>query len=157
MNIQVEKWIFDGVASYHILNIEKCCDELIEDEDFITINNELSLNQNNKEDYSAKIRNNYDTYDGWDDCHSIESNYKTIKYCPFCGEKINIEIVNTIDKTEEYKKLTNERDELNEKRRKTDSKKEETELYVKIKILDKQINALYYNDSFSSYFERIDN
>ena len=147
MNIKVEKWIFDeDVESYHILDIEKCCDELIENEDYITICCD--------DGYSVKIMSSYDAYDGWDDCRDIITNYKAINYCPFCGEKINIEIVNTIDKTAEYEKLINKRDSLNIQRRKTDSKKEERELSEEIEILDKQIKMFYKSDCFKDYLRK---
>lgn len=148
MKIYVDKFIFDDeYESYHITNIEQCCKELISNDEFITITNE-SYNG----DYSVCITNSYDTNDGWDDCHSLCTDYKEIKYCPFCGEKIEI-IFYEIDKSEEHNKLTNEREILNNKRRKTDSKKKERELSEKIYELENEIHKIDRSDNFESYFK----
>ena len=44
---------------------------------------------------------------------------------------------------------------MNDKRRKTDSKKEEQKLNEEIKELDNKINAFYESDGFDDYLERI--
>lgn len=79
----------------------------------------------------------------WED-HFQRDYYYKIQYCPHCGEKIEISVVDEIDASEEYRELTSKRDELNKKRRKTDSKKREYELTEEIRELDKLINDFYY-------------
>lgn len=78
----------------------------------------------------------------WEDSWLKEDYYK-VDFCPHCGEKIEISIVDEIDANEKYRELTFERNELNEKRRKTDSKKKEYELTQKIQELDRLINDFY--------------
>ena len=136
MKIEVEKIMFDNNegVQYKIVNIDKCCDEILNNSDYVDISGD---------NYIDEIENYLDNY-----------NVK-IKYCPFCGEKIEIVIVNTVDKNEEYNKLQKERDTLNDKRRNTDSKKEEQKLNEEIKELDNKINAFYESDGFDDYLERI--
>lgn len=47
-----------------------------------------------------------------------------IQYCPHCGKKISLKVVNTIDVSEEYEKLKENLDVLNKKYHETDSIKE---------------------------------
>lgn len=154
MKIEVEKIMFDNneEVQYKIINIDKCCDEILNNSDYVDISDDNYTEEieNDLDNYNVKISNSY-----LDCCDTLVTNYKTIKYCPFCGEKIEIVIVNTVDKNEEYNKLQKERDELNDKRRKTDSKKEEQKLNEEIKELDNKINAFYESDGFDDYLERI--
>lgn len=147
MEIKVEKWIVDGNVSYKILSIDKCCDKLINSKN-TTINNGLDEFNNyydeDQDSYSVKIaRDEYD-YDGWNDTY-----YEAINYCPWCGSRIEIEVINVIDKTEEYLSLRKERDTLWEKCRKTDSKKQENELEQQVRELDKKSNGMYISDDFT--------
>jgi hypothetical protein len=149
MKIKVEKWIIDDNTSYKILSIEQCCDKIIKSEN-ISINNELDdfnpyYKDNTKDiNYSVKLIKNEYGYDGRNDTY-----YETINYCPWCGEKIEIEIINTIDKTEEYKSLQQERNLLWGKCCRTDSKKKEYELQSKVTELDKKINSMLISDDFT--------
>ena len=154
MKIEVEKIMFDNneEVQYKIVNIDKCCDEILNSSDYVDISGDNYTDEieNYLDNYNVKISNSY-----LDCCDTLDTNYKTIKYCPFCGEKIEIVIVNTVDKNEEYNKLQKERDTLNDKRRNTDSKKEEQELNEIIHNLDNKINSFYDNDNFESYLKRI--
>ena len=154
MKIEVEKIMFDNneEVQYKIVNVDECCDEILNNSDYVDISgdNYTEEIENDLDNYNVKISNSYETSN-----ELIVTNYKTIKYCPFCGEKIEIIIVNTVDKNEEYNKLQKERDRLNDKRRNTDSKKEEQELNEIIYNLDNKINSFYDNDDFESYLKRI--
>lgn len=140
MHIKVEKWEFDGERTYKIIGLTKCCDE-ITNSDVITIRNEYENDDDT--DYSVKLIDNLNFYD--DDWSCI---YKHINFCPFCGERINIEIVNTVDKTEEYLELEQARKELWDKCRNTDSKRETSQLQNQIYELDRKINELHSDDIF---------
>lgn len=145
MNIKVEKWEFDGERSYKILELTKCCDKITKS-NVITLRDEYE--NDDDLDYSVKLRDvNYE-YDNYDRDYYDYTTYESIQYCPFCGEKIDIEIVNTIDKTEEYLELKQDRSELWEKCRKTDSKKKESQLREEIYELDRKINEFHINDNF---------
>lgn len=69
-----------------------------------------------------------------------------IDYCPFCGKPIRIEIVSSKDITEEYDKIADLREELNNKRWKTDSKKKEQEYSTEISKLDRELRKYEHED-----------
>lgn len=144
MKIQVEKWIFDGERSYKIIQAEKCCDKILNSQ-VVVLNDEYENGDDT--DYSVKLQK-YEHY--WDYEDEIEDyTYEPIKYCPFCGEEIEIEIVNTVDKNEEYPELKNKRKELWDKYKNTDSIKELQSLKPIINSLDKEINEMYECDGLS--------
>ena len=78
----------------------------------------------------------------WEDSWLQEDYYK-VDFCPHCGEKIEISVVDEIDANEKYKELESKRDELSKRRRKTDSKKREYELTEEIQELDRLINDFH--------------
>lgn len=140
MNLKVEKWTIDDDINYKILELEKCCDKLINSK-----NIDLYADYYDDYDYSVNLireERDYDEYSEFD--------YEKIKFCPFCGELIIIEIVNEVDKTNEYKILKEERDISWKKCCKTDSKKKEGELRQRVWELDKNINKLLGNDSLDN-------
>ena len=153
MKIKVEKWITDGYGdtSYKIKEIEKCCDKLTNSKN-ISINAKYCEGDNSYEDdsYSVKLVREVEESIPWE--HDAETNfyYEKIDFCPFCGDKIKIEISDeVIDKQEELELLEKERENTWDKCRKTDSKKEEYELQQKVHELDNKINSIYMNDDFT--------
>ena len=139
MKIKVEKWTFDGSKSYRIVQAEKCCDEILNSET-VVLNYEYENDDDT--DYCVKlVKGEWEYYS-----ENYDYTYEKIKYCPFCGSKIEIEIVNTVDKTEEYFELKEKRKTLWSKCNKTDSKRESEELRIEVGILDSKINAMYNND-----------
>lgn len=151
MKIKVEKWIIDkdNNVSFKIKSIEKCCDKITQSQN-ISINNEYCEGDVYLDDntYAVKLVRAEENCDPYDDYHDMNYYYEKIHYCPFCGESIEIEIVNTVDKTEEYKQLQADRDLLWDKCRKTDSKKKEDELRNQIRELDDKISCIYMSDDF---------
>lgn len=149
MKIKVEKWIIDGEVSYKVLNIERCCDKLINSKN-TRLNKAYDehgcYDYDSEEDYSVKLFRKEEWTD-WEDTFS-ENYYEKIDYCPFCGEKIIVEIVNEIDKTGEYKELQKQRSELWKKCCKTDSKKKEETLRQQVNELDIKINNILTSDDF---------
>lgn len=153
MKIKVEKWITDeyGDTSYKIKEIHKCCDKLINSKN-ITINNEYCENEIYCGDnsYSVKLVREVEESIPWEHDTETRHYYGKIDFCPFCGEKIEIEISDeVIDKQEEIELLEKEREDAWNKCRKTDSKKEEYELQQKVHELDNKINSIYMNDDFT--------
>jgi DNA-directed RNA polymerase beta' subunit len=146
MNIKVEKWIVDDCISYKIINIDKCCDKLINRKN-ISVNTEYDeYEAYDKQDYSVKLIRGESVCDG--DYDYMDYYYETIEFCPFCGEKIIIEVINEINKTNEYKSLREQRELLWNKCKKTDSKKKYEELYKQVSELDNSINYLLMSDDF---------
>lgn len=66
-----------------------------------------------------------------------------IQFCPHCGEKIEISVVDEIDMSDKYEELTKQRDELWKRCQRTDSKKEDYELRKQVRKLDYQIDDFY--------------
>ncbi len=142
MDVKIEKWEFDEKKSYKILKLTKCCDKIIMSDSVDLI---YDYENDDDYDYSVKLidRKVFHDYDDWDEVCI----YEHIEFCPFCGEKINIEITNTVDKTEEYLSLKTQRDELWKKVIKTDSKKKELISRKQVYELDRKIDEFYANDS----------
>ncbi|MDF2503869.1 hypothetical protein [Clostridium sp.] len=150
MKIIVEKWFvkdnhnkeLDSI-SYKIMNIAKCCDKIINSKN-ISINTEYDEHEiYDIQEYVVKLVRDEQDCEGYTDTY-----YEKINYCPFCGSKITIEIVNEVDKTDEYKDLEKERKELWQKLCKTDSKKKEYVLQQQVTELDKKINDILSSDDF---------
>lgn len=78
----------------------------------------------------------------WDDEWSVINNYP-IRFCPYCGEKIIIEIVDEVNANNSLINMKEAREKLRVKCSQTDSKKEEAKLKEQIKRIDNQINDLY--------------
>ena len=142
MKIEVSKWIFGGTCSYKIKSLTKCCDEII-NSNVITL--AYDYENDDDSDYSVKLRENHTEYDSYDHSYDDYTTYESIKYCPFCGEKINIKIVEVIDKNDEYLELTQTRDELWDKYKKTDSIKKANKLQLEVRELDRKINEIHTN------------
>ena len=75
-----------------------------------------------------------------------------IQFCPHCGERIEISVVDEIDVSDKYNELTEQRKELWKKCQRTDSKKKESELREQVGKLDKQINGLYLLDEWKGEY-----
>lgn len=90
----------------------------------------------------------------WDEPIPYENDtwsyYSKITHCPFCGASINVNVIKEEDKTVEYTKSNSLRDELNIRRRETDSKKEHEELDRKIRKLDEEINEMWNFEEYKS-------
>lgn len=145
MKIQVEKWIINKANeeySYHITNLEKCCDEIINSPN-------ITINIDYNEHYSVKLIQ--DEYDYDEDGHWDNTYYEEIQYCPFCGGKIEIEVMKKIDMENKYEELSKVQQDLIYKRNHTDSKKKENELQTKINLISKDLNSMLRSDDFSEY------
>lgn len=152
MKIKVEKWIIDEYndISYKIKSIEKCCNKLTNSMN-ITINNEYCENENYCGDntYSVKLVRKEEEGIPWEDYTETNYYYEKIDFCPFCGEKIEIEFIGEIDKQEELELLRKEREDTWKKCCKTDSKKKEYDLQQQVYELDNKINTIHMNDDFT--------
>ena len=120
--------------------------EAIQDDKAIIFTNEDLFPKYDCDDYDVYVPQFCTSYtevitsyeDEWE-----QTNNYPIRFCPHCGEKIEIPIVNEIDVSYTYNELSKFRQELREKCRKTDSKKEEYKLREQIRKLDDQINDFY--------------
>lgn len=81
----------------------------------------------------------------WEDYYDTDYRYYPIEYCPHCGKKIKIEVVKEEDLDSVYNTLMGERENLQAKARRTDSKKKEAILQEELRKVNKKINELCEN------------
>lgn len=150
MKIELIKLKFNDTYSYKYKPFKHCCEAIhnnnsiiFTDEDFV-YNDELGINNSDYDDNPIpQFCTSYtETFNSWGDEFENVYNYP-IQFCPHCGKKIEIKVVNEIDTSEEYEELTNQRNELWKKCQNTDSKKEENELREQVRCLDDRINGFY--------------
>jgi len=159
MKIDVEKWIIHDkknkaydIISYRILNKQFCCEgikKLPIDIKYTVPQYDESFDECDEDDcgvtFGVMLLELYSWYDG-EDTQEDERHY-IISYCPLCGEKIEINIIKEVDKTEEYNDIKSKYDEIHEKWRKCDSKKKSAGLENKWRELSNQINNYHVTDS----------
>ena len=154
MKIKVEKWItgeYENDISYKIKSIEKCCDKLTNSNN-ISINSEYCEGDNSYDDnsYSVKLVRKEEEQEPYENYTNTCYYYEKIDYCPFCGNKIEVEISDkVVDKQEDLNQLEIERQETWDKCRKTDSKTKEHEFQQQVYELDNKMNSIHTNDDFT--------
>lgn len=146
MKIELIKLKFNDTHSYKYKPFQYCCDE-IQNNECIEFTNEnlTNLNVDYDKEYGfipQLCTSHTDIITSYEDEWTQDDNYP-IKFCPHCGEKIEISVVDEIDVSDKYKKLSKLREELWKKCQRTDSKKEEFELMEHVRKLDDQINNFY--------------
>lgn len=147
MKINLVRLKFNDTCSYKHKPFKYCCDELKNNGGIIFTNedlNDLGGEYKDEDDYSIPqiCTSHTETFNSWGDEFEQTDNYP-IQFCPHCGEKIEINVVDEIDFSEEYNELSKLRKELWDKYNKTDSKRESEELRRKVADLDDKINAFY--------------
>lgn len=120
--------LFNYDIGYKILDIDWCCNRL-KDNPIIDLTSEYSLEIPQMQIIHSTICRDWE--DEWE-----EQTFYPITYCPFCGEPIEIEIIDTEDVSETYDQLTQQIKELRNKKARTDS-------INKMNALDLQIQDLY--------------
>ena len=146
MKIELIRLKFDDTHSYKYKPFKYCCDEIQNDKTIVFIGENINDIGGEYEDdciYIPQFCTSYtETVGSWEDEWEQTDNYP-IQFCPHCGEKIEISVVEEIDASDEYNGLTKKRKELWEKCQRTDSKKKESELRNQVRKLDDQINDFY--------------
>ena len=92
-----------------------------------------------------------ETFNSWGDEFEQTDNYP-IQFCPHCGEKIEVSVVDEIDVSNKYNELSKQREKLWKKCQRTDSKKRESELREQVRKLDKQIDSFYWLDEWKGEY-----
>ena len=152
MNIKLNGYKIDTLNSteYKILSINKCCDKILRSA-AINLHNEPTDSQENI--YKPMVAILYrDIVAGGVDFYR----YYKINYCPFCGEKINIEIDSVEDVTEKYNKIKEKRYNLRQMLRDCDSKSMERKLEEKIRELNKKIDYYFETDKWTVELDEYD-
>ena len=150
MEIELIKLKFNNTHSYKYKPFKHCCDEIQNDKVIVFTGEDLVCNdifglvvRDSDDTTIPQFCNSYtETFNSWGDEYEQTDNYP-IQFCPHCGEKIEISVVEEIDVSNKYNKLSKQRDELWKKCQRADSKKKESELREQVEKLDKQINDFY--------------
>ena len=159
MKINVEKRIVHDkknkeydIVSYRILNKQICCEgieKLPFDLHYTVPEYDVDSFCNGDDDsglvLGLMLEELYTWYDGEDTQEDMK--YYTVSYCPICGEKIEINVIREIDKTEEYYNLKNQYDDLHKKWIKCDSKKRGAELERQWRQINNKLNDYHKTDT----------
>ena len=159
MKIELTKLKFNDTYSYKYKPFTYCCDEIQNDKTIVFTGEDLVCNdifglvvRDSDDNIIPQFCNSYtETFNSWGDEYELTNNY-SIQFCPHCGEKIEISVVEEIDVSDEYNGLTKKRKELWEKCQRTDSKKKESELREQVGKLDKQIDSFYWLDEWKGEY-----
>lgn len=156
MKIELIKLKFNDTRSYKYKPFKHCCDEIKNDKVIIFTDKDITGEYEDDGVCVPQFCTSYtETVGSWGDEFENTDNYP-IQFCPHCGEKIEISVVDEIDVSEKYNELSKQREELWEKCQRTDSKKEECELIEQVRKLDDQINDFYcLNELEGEYYGSI--
>lgn len=151
MRIELIRLKFNDTYSYKYKPFKYCCDE-IQNNECIEFTNENLTNFN--VDYDKEYgfipqlcTSHTEVITSYEDEWEQTDNYP-IQFCPHCGKKIEISVVEEINVSDKYNELSKQRNELWKKCQRTDSKKKESELREQVRKLDKQIDSFYWLDEW---------
>lgn len=146
MEIELIKLKINDTHSYKYKPFTYCCDEIQKDKTIVFTCEDINDIGGEYEDDGVCVpqfcTSYTETVGSWGDEWEQTDNYP-IQFCPHCGEKIEISVVEEIDVSDKYNELTKQREELWKKCQRTDSKKKESELRKQVRKLDDQINDFY--------------
>lgn len=146
MKIKLIKLKFNDTHSYKYKPFTYCCDEIQNDKAIVFTGEDINDIGGEYEDDGVSIpqlcTSHTEVITSYEDEWEQTDNYP-IQFCPHCGEKIEISVIDEIDVSDKYNELTKQREELWKKCQRTDSKKEEIELRNQVIKLDDQINDFY--------------
>ena len=146
MIISTKKIEFDqDEISYQNTSVVTCCGKM-EKSESIELNygyDEVSCESN----YSVKMITT-DVSSDYAGGYDIDERYSKINYCPFCGNEIIIDVMETLDSHELYEQLQKQRENVWNRCKSTDSKKEESNLLDERRYLDDKIENMYMSDGF---------
>lgn len=142
MKIEIIKQNFGDECGYKYKPMSLCCEKLKRNPVIGLVVNEYDINENYISEPQFCITD-YDEWTEWGEDFE-QDNYYPIKFCPFCGEKIETEIIKEEDVTNEYDRIRRERDILWKGSQVTDSKSKAADLMNKVYEMDGKIS--YYNE-----------
>lgn len=149
MKIELIKLKFNDTHSYKYKPFTHCCDEIHKNDCIIFTNEDLSpLKHIDDDNFIPQFCTSHtEVITSYEDEWEQTDNYP-IQFCPHCGKKIEISVVDEIDVSDKYNELSKQRKELWKKCQRTDSKKKEVELKEQVRKLDKQIDSFYWLDEW---------
>ena len=155
MEIKAKQIIVDRSTSYKYYKPKFCC-KALEENPRIVISNEYPDNYlcrtcetiechgcdyKTDETFGIFFYISEEVQD-WEDTWP-EDYYYPLKFCPFCGEPIEVDVIETIDKTEEAEKVSEVATKLRKQLWACDSKKKCAELEKETRNLDDIVNYYY--------------
>ena len=142
MKVEIIKQNLGDEVSYKYKPMSFCCDELARNPVIELVVGEYDVAEN----YISEPQFCITDYEKWTEWEEEFRRYDCypIKFCPFCGEKIETEIIREEDVSDEYIRLERERDILCKGARVTDSKSKEEDLRRKVRELENKLD--YYNE-----------
>ena len=155
MKIELIKLKFNDTHSYKYKPFQYCCYEIQNNKAIVFTGEDLVCNdifvlvvRDSDDTIIPQFCNSYtETFNSYGDEYEQTDNYP-IQFCPHCGEKIEISVVDEIDVSDKYNELSKQRKDLWKKCQRTDSKKEESELRKQVRKLDDQIDSFYWLDEW---------
>lgn len=151
MKIELIKLKFNDTCSYKYKPFTYCCDEIQNDKAIVFTGEDINNIGGKYEGDGISIpqfcTSYTETVGSWGDEWEQTDNYP-IQFCPHCGKRIEISVVEEINVSDKYNELTKQREELWKKCQRTDSKKKESELREQVSKLDKQIDSFYWLDEW---------
>lgn len=155
MKIDLIKLKFNDTYSYKYKPFTYCCDEIQNDKAIIFAGEDINDIGGEHEDDGNFIPQFCTSYTevitSYEDEWEQTDNYP-IQFCPHCGEKIEILVVDEIDVSDKYNELSKQRENLWKRCQRTDSKKKEAELREQVRKLDNQINSFYWLDEWKGEY-----
>lgn len=156
MKIELVKLKFNDTHSYKYKPFKYCCETMQNNKSIVFTDEDLMFDDkselvgiNHGDDVIPQFCTSHiETFDSYGDEFEFTYNYP-IKFCPHCGKKIEIKVVDEIDVSEEYQELSQRRKELADRHQKTDSKKDCLELIKQIQDIYSKINYFYYFDEWN--------
>lgn len=155
MKIELIKLKFNDTHSYKYKPFTHCCDE-IQNNECIEFTNEnltnLNVDYDKEYGFIPQFCTSHTEVITFSEDEWAQTDNYPIQFCPHCGEKIEISVIDEIDVSDKYNELSKQRDKLWKKYRRTDSKKKEFELREQVGKLDKQINGFYWLDEWKGEY-----
>lgn len=154
MKIELIRLKFDDTHSYKYKPFQYCCNEIQNDKAIIFTGGDLIHSDDcwDDERYIPQLCTSYtEVIMSYEDEWEQTDNYP-IQFCPHCGEKIEISVVDEIDVSDKYNELYKQREDLWQRCQRTDSKKEESELRKQVRKLDDQIDDFYELDEWKGEY-----
>ena len=146
MKIELIKLKFNDTCAYKYKSFTLCCDEIQNDKAIVFTGEDINDIGGEYKDEGISIphfcTSHTEVITSYEDEWEQTNNYP-IRFCPHCGEKIGISVVNEIGVSDKYNELSKQRKELWNKCYRTDSKREESKLKEQVRDLDDQINDFY--------------
>lgn len=148
MKIDLVKIKLSQCDKYKYKPIKWCCDEIKNNPMTLFTKDDLVRIEGWDYQKHPQMCLNFDYVVDYEDNYEITKNYP-IKYCPWCGEKIDINVVDELDMISRERKIFNELEKLHEKRNKSDSISERTRLSKKEELLRDEIDKMYELDEWT--------